>query len=236
MLTKEECHEYWRNSANSMGSMDNPIKDYNNPILYASKPRTIIDYLHNFWTPEVSKNDTILELGCSSGANLNYLRNLGYTNLDGIDINEQAIFLMSNLFPETYEKSGLYIGSLEEILPTIPDKSIDISFSIYTLSHIHSDIIDEISKQISRITKKYVITIENEKESINERVFIHDYKHIFERVGCDQIKYTDITKIPQEKVYTGIYNPQNIDNQKSIYLHSFDYYDTTPRMFKINNN
>lgn len=197
------------------------------------KPDTIIRFLHNFWAPEVSKTDNILELGCNSGANLNHLRNIGYVNVSGIDINEQSIYIIQNIFPETFEKSDLYIGSFEDILPTLPDKSFDVSFSIYSLSHIHPDVADDVFEHIVRVTKKYIVTIDEEKESKNNRVFPRNYKNIFENFGCKQIKYKEKTEVPMEIVVTRLSNTQN-EIPYVVYKHSFDYYDLPIRIFETN--
>lgn len=232
MLNKQECQDYWRKEANDIGNIDKQM-NINNPILYANKSKTIIDYLHNFWSPEVSKTDTILELGCNSGANLFHLWNLGYEKLDGIDINEQAIVLMSKLFPDIYTKCGLYIGSLEEMLPTIPDKSIDVTFSIAVLEHIHPESEKEVFSHLVRITKKYIITIEEEIENLNERIFLRDYKNIIENLGCKQIKHYERTDIEKEVEYLTINYLIDGKIKKVGYRNSFGYEHITPRMFKV---
>ncbi len=226
MLTKEECHKYWRNDVNKI---DSSSLGCNNPLLYACKPITIVKFLHNFWSPEITTDMSILELGCNSGSNINHLRNLGYTNLTGIDINESAILKMQYLFPETFEKADLYIGSLEEILLTFPDKSFDVTFSIAVLEHIHPDTIHEVCKQTKRITKKYIVTCEDEAEILRkDRVFPRNYKLIFKHIGCKQIKCIPTTGIQQEEGV--IYLKEDGNNIKAI-KNIFEYSDYTTRMF-----
>jgi len=196
------------------------------------KPDTIIRFLHNFWIPEVLKTDKILELGCNCGVNLNHLRNLGYLNLYGIDINEIAITKMKEVFNEVYNNSNIYIGSLEETLPIIPDKSIDVTFSMAVLEHIHPDTTLKVCNEIKRITKKYIITCEDEVEEIPRynRVFPKNHKLIFEHIGCHQIKYLNNTGIQQEegKVYLKV-----DDEHINILRNIFEYKNYTTRMFKL---
>ncbi len=225
MLTKEECHSYWKHEVNDVGNTDKQM-NINNPILYACKPPTIITFLDNFWTPEISKTDTILELGCNCGVNLNHLKNIGYKHLIGVDINEQAIYAMQTIFPETFKLADLYIDTIEKILQSIPTKSIDVVFSIAVLEHIHPTVIEEVSKNIVRIAKRYIITSECEYEETNERVFKHKYKELFETNKCEEVKYNNNNNISEELGYIGI--------ERNIFVNSFEYKDYITRMFKVN--
>ena len=222
--TEKKIHSYWKNEVNTFACD-------NSPYHYACKPSSIINFLHNFWNPEVQKTDKILELGCNSGANLNHLRNLGYTDLSGIEINKKAIKLMSEIFPDTYSSSNIYIGNIEKTLSQIPDKSIDITFSIATLEHIHPDSEKEVFTEIKRITKKYIVTIEDEDISINriDRLFVRNYKHIFGNIGCIEIKHKQKTGIPIEKGSIYI----NTENEPFILCTDFEYDIYTSRMFKV---
>lgn len=224
MLTKEECYEYWKNEVND-------IQNKNNPYLYIGKPKTIINKLHNFWSTEISKVDSILEIGCNSGANLNHLRNLGYTNLCGIDINAVAIAKMKEAFPETYANSTIYIGSIEEILPSLPDKSVDVCFSVAVLEHIHPDVIYDVCKELKRVARKYIITCEDEAEILrHDRLFPRNYKVVFENTRCKQIKELHNTEIPPE--YGAVYWTTD-DGRINIIKNRFEYSTHTNRMFKI---
>lgn len=222
--TKKEIHSYWKNEVNTF-TCDN------SPYHYACKPSSIINFLHNFWIPEVQKTDKILELGCNSGANLNHLKNIGYTNLSGIEINESAIKLMSEVFNKTYSSSKIYTGDIEQTLSEIPDKSIDITFSIASLEHIHPNSENKVFIDIKRITKKYIITIEDEDSSINriDRLFVRNYKNIFENINCTEIKYKEKTGIPIEKGSIYI----NTEKEPFILCNDFEYDIYTSRMFKI---
>ena len=45
----------------------------------------------------ISKNDSILEIGCNVGRNLNALYLNGFRDLSGIEINERAIRILKSL-------------------------------------------------------------------------------------------------------------------------------------------
>lgn len=225
-----ECYEYWKNEVNELKDVSNP--DKNHPLIYACKPKTIIDLLHNFWSQYVTKTDIILEIGCNSGVNLNYLQTVGYSNLVGIDINKNAIYIMSQLFPETFKKTDLYIGSLGEILPTFQDKSVDVTFSMAVLEHIHPDIEEEVFKNIIRITKKYIVT--NEYEDVrdtNRRTFARNYKDIFEKFGCKQKKVIEKCNILPEYGYFFI---SDNNGKKQIAKNLFRYDEHITRLFEVN--
>lgn len=225
-LTKKECLDYWKNNTNKQ----NTITDLkNHPIVYACKPKTIIGFIHNFWTPEVSKTDRILEVGCNSGSNINHLYNLGYTNLSGIDINEYAMSYIPSLFPEAFNKTDLYTGSLEEVLPTLKNKSIDVILSMAVLEHIHPDSADEVFENIVRVADKYIITNEYEgHKRTNNRVFERNYKTVFESIGCKQIKVVENPNIQPEYGY--FYIKQN--NKLKVIRNVFKYNEHITRMFK----
>lgn len=109
----------------------------------------------------VDEDAAVLELGCSSGRHLAYLRERGYENLTGIDINDESFEVMAEYFPELAETGTYHTGAIEEILPEFADDAFDVVYSVETLQHVHPD--DEwVFDEIARVSADLLITAENE--------------------------------------------------------------------------
>ena len=121
----------------------------------------VVEFLHDFWTPQVGPENSILEMGCNVWANLNGLFAKGYHNLSGIEINKNAIEAMRRIFPELAKIARISQGSVEEVLPQTPSKSVDVIFTMATLIHIHPTS-NFIFPEMVRVAKKYIVVIEGE--------------------------------------------------------------------------
>lgn len=192
MWDSKDCRLFWANIKDS--------DEYfaNKPSLYAQKNRKSVLLLHDFWKDYVSKDDLILELGCNAGGNLNRLDELGYKALSGIEINKTALEVFKQYHPIVYSKAPTINGSLEEVLPLLPSKSVDVVFSMAVLMHIHPSS-KEIFRHMQRIASKYILTFEDEASS-NEYVFPRNYRLTFNKIGARQIK---------SKRIKGVYNYEN---------------------------
>ena len=187
--TKVGCQEHWKLKSNE-------IYDGNRPIDYAQKDTNMVKVFSNILNGHIDKNSPILELGSNSGSNLNYLSKRGYTNLSGIEINSQAILQIKQSFPEL--NATIFNSSLEEKLISIPDNSYDLIFSMAVLLHIHPDS-NFIFDEISRISRRYVCTIEGENNYC-PWCFPRNYKRVFERRGFKQAFM--IESMPSKPSYT----------------------------------
>ena len=104
---------------------------------------------------------TVLELGCSSGRHLAHLREQGYENLTGIDLNDESFEVMAEYYPRLAETGTFHVSALEEFLPTVPDDAFDVVYSVETLQHVHPDD-TEVFAELARVSSDLVITAENE--------------------------------------------------------------------------
>ena len=186
IMTRQQCLDYWSSISNS------PEFSGNRPDEYASKPAGIIQFLHEFWTPQVTREDHILELGCSVGANLNYLYELGYTDLSGIEINPNAVDEMHRVFPELASQCKLSIGSLEDLLPKFATDSVDVIFTMAVAIHIHPTS-NFLFQEMRRVARKYIVLIEAEVANCSY-VFARNYRRLFHKLGSPQLKSVMITK------------------------------------------
>jgi len=115
--SQERCQRYW--STRTSDGVDN------RPADYVAKNPAIVDLMHEFRSPDVSPDSAVLELGCNAGANLERLRQLGYTDLAGLEINPTAVQELHEAFPSLAGEASVIEGSLERVLPTLETDSVD---------------------------------------------------------------------------------------------------------------
>lgn len=107
---------------------------------------------------------TILEVGCSSGRHLAHLLEEGYTNLTGIEVNDDAFDVMAETYPELASQGTFYHDTIEAVVGDLANGAFDAVFAVETLQHIHPDsawVFDE----LVRITDDLLVTVENEGET-----------------------------------------------------------------------
>jgi SAM-dependent methyltransferase len=110
----------------------------------------------------------ILELGCSSGRHLAHLHDHGYENLHGIEINPDALDVITETSPELAAAGTFHVDAIQDAITRFDDGRFDAVFSVETLQHVHPDdawVFDE----IHRITDDRLLTAENEGEAADRR-------------------------------------------------------------------
>jgi SAM-dependent methyltransferase len=147
--SREQCERFWRASGNGT--------EGNRPQDYAAKDRAIVDFLDRFWRPEVSSEDSILEIGCNAGTNLDRLRELGYAQLGGVEINPDALEMLRNAYPELAASAQLRLGPAETVLRELPDDAVDVVFTMAVLLHVHPSS-HELFGDMARVARKYICT------------------------------------------------------------------------------
>ncbi len=134
---------------------ERPIGQY-----YADAPQwswrsqTIINRL----SPLIAKEDSILEIGCNLGRNLNHLWKAGFRQLRGMEISEYAVRRLRSEYPSLSEVI-IDIGPAEASIRRLGDKSVDVVFSMATLEELHPDS-GYLFEEIARVARKYVLAIE----------------------------------------------------------------------------
>lgn len=94
----------------------------------------------------------ILEAGCNIGNNLAKIPK--DFEIHAIDLNEQAIDIAKKKYPYITFK----IGNLNKI--SYPDSFFDLVFTRNVLIHVPKNEVDDILKQLLRVSKKWIINIE----------------------------------------------------------------------------
>ena len=142
-------------------------------------------YLLKKLKPYTKKHDKILELGSGTGRNLHYLLSSGYDNVFGIEISPKAIDLMKQKYSDIL---NVWNDSIENKIKDIKTGEFDIVFSMAVLMHIHRDS-EWVFNEIVRVTKRYLITIEEEKKGGKGRKHLpRNFKKIFEDLGMKQVE------------------------------------------------
>jgi SAM-dependent methyltransferase len=173
--TPDQLHEYWKHPDDGR----NQIPGY---IAHVERSEFLFSYIKKYADPE----SKILEIGCNVGRNLNYLFEQGYQKLEGIEISEEAIEAMKKTYPDMAKLISVHQNSVEEIIKTFADNSFDMVFTLAVFMHLHFES-EWVFKEVARITKRYLITVEDE-EKIFWRHFPRNYKKIFEKLGFRQIQ------------------------------------------------
>jgi SAM-dependent methyltransferase len=180
-MSREECQAYWASRANGD----------NEPSSYATKRTEIVDVLNDFWRPEIEPGKSVLEVGCNAGTNLNRLRELGFDDLTGIEINANALDELRRVFPELASEAKLINSPIESALGQLPDAAVDVVFSMAVLIHLHPTSVD-VFADLARVAR-FVCVIELESAS-NSYVYPRRYRRVFERLGCTELRRATITR------------------------------------------
>lgn len=164
--SRDELHQYWIK----------PYEGQNLPQDYIEghqRSQFLVELIKKY----LNSNAKILEIGCNNvGRNLNYLFNAGYIRLAGVEISEDAIDLMKRVYPEMAKQIKVYCGSVEDIIKDFEDDAFDVVFTMAVLEHIHPDS-EFIFPEMVRITRRYLITIEDER-TISWRHFPRNYRKL----------------------------------------------------------
>jgi SAM-dependent methyltransferase len=180
--TPDRCGRFWASRTEQ--------DERNGPAAYAGKDLDVVTFLNDFWQPEVSTEDSVLELGCNAGPNLEGLRRLGFTDLAGVEINPAATAEMGRAFPELSALAKVHLGAAERVLPGLPPSSHDVVFSMAVLIHVHPSN-HRVMAEMVRVSRKYVCVIEAENVTCGY-VFARNYRRVFERLGCTEVKTAPI--------------------------------------------
>ena len=171
------------------------------PSYYADiGPNEVSETIAGVLAHYVDEDAAILELGCGSGRHLAHLRERGYGNLAGVDINESAFEVMAEAYPGLAETGTFTAGALEDVLPEIPDDEFDVVYSVETLQHVHPEEA-WVFEAVARIAGELLITAENEGngpdrgrgDAVVSRVdgefplYHRDWKAVFADLGFAQL-------------------------------------------------
>lgn len=182
--TLDQVHSYWR------GASD----EANRPEAYIDADPKRGELLLRLLGTCRLDDPSILEIGCNVGRNLECLRQAGYRRIAGIEINQSAVDLLKQHYPQLAETASITVSSVEDAITALADASVDVVFSMAVFVHLHTDS-DWVFGEIARVARKHIITIEDETCE-TERHFKRNYKDIFEALGFRQLSVQNCKGIP----------------------------------------
>jgi SAM-dependent methyltransferase len=197
-------------------SQERPIGQYYPAApKWSSRSQTIINML----SPLITKEDSILEIGCNIGRNLNHLWQAGYKNVRGMEISEHAVKRLRIEYP-CLATTPVEIGPAERSIQKYDSNSVDVIFTMSVLEHLHPDS-SFLFKEIARVARKYVLAIEPRQGKRSHMQIPWDIKSEFTAVG---LTHTD-TK-PWSVLWAG---ELTLENEWAEDMHSYDAF-----LFKVN--
>jgi SAM-dependent methyltransferase len=148
--------------ANRSGEYSPAYYAYYGPDGTSESIRDLLDSLDG-----VGRDSAILELGCSSGRHLSHLRDGGYENLYGVEINDEAFDVMEDAYPDLYARGTFYADAIENVVPGFEDGRFDVVYSVETLQHVPPES-EWVFEELVRIADEVLVTVENEGASGEE--------------------------------------------------------------------
>ena len=106
--------------------------------------------LNQRFLADVPKNARILEVGCNVGNQLFLLREMGFKNLYGLELQEYALGYARTRLPD----AGLVKGSAYSL--PFKDESLDLVFTSGVLIHLPPDAIVDAMREILRCSRSFV--------------------------------------------------------------------------------
>ena len=153
----------------------------------------------------VGRDAAVLELGCSSGRHLAHLQDSGFTDLAGIEVNDEAFEVMADAYPDLADAGTFHHCAIEDVVTGFERDRFDAVYSVETLQHIHPDN-DWVFDEQARITADCLITVENEGEGdpaaaeTDDVNYVHDefplyyrdWHGVFTGLGFEQVETRDL--------------------------------------------
>lgn len=124
-------------------------------------PNETSEAIRRVFDERLDASASILELGCGPGRHLSHLREHGFENLHGVDINPDCFEVMADAYPDLARCGTFHADAIEEIVEEFSPGQFDAVYSVETLQHVHPD--DTwVFEEIARVSSDLVITAENE--------------------------------------------------------------------------
>lgn len=167
------------------------------PEFYAHLgPDETSEALRSVFERHLSTDARVLELGCSSGRHLAHLAEHGFTDLHGVEINDEAFDVMAETFPDLAATGTFYRESIESAVPSFDDGAFDAVFSVETLQHLPPDstwVFDD----LVRVTDDLLVTVEHEGDADDDALtndvdegltlFYRDWNAVFTDRGMAEV-------------------------------------------------
>lgn len=167
-------------------------------------PNEASEWIREVLDSGVGTGASVLELGCSSGRHLAHLHDHGYTDLAGVEVNEEAVDVMAEVYPDAAADTTVHVDSIEAVVEEFDDDQFDAVFSVEVLQHLDPEagwVFDE----LARITAERLLTVEIEGDDehapgeygvnyVDEGLplFYRNWEHVFASRGFTQTDARDV--------------------------------------------
>lgn len=118
--------------------------------------------INNNFLREIAKNASLLEVGCNTGNQLSLLRQMGWSNLSGIELQPYALEVAQSRLPDVAFKLGSALA-----LPC-GDASFGLVFTSGVLIHIAPADLPRAMDEIYRTTREYIWGLEYYAPEVTE--------------------------------------------------------------------
>jgi 2-polyprenyl-3-methyl-5-hydroxy-6-metoxy-1,4-benzoquinol methylase len=172
-LTLSEAHAYWEHPNDGMNS---PLEYLLDSEMHRLRNASLLSVFER----HVDRSDSILEIGCNAGRNLHTLWRAGFHRLSAVEISQPAVDVMKHFLPTVYKGANITIGSIEDVIKTVPKTRHDVIFTMAMLVHLPQES-EWVLKEIAKRAKKKIIIFEYEASNgQSPRHFPRNYKRIFQ--------------------------------------------------------
>jgi 2-polyprenyl-3-methyl-5-hydroxy-6-metoxy-1,4-benzoquinol methylase len=145
----------------------------------------------------VEHDARVLEVGCSVGRHLAGLADAGFSDLTGIDVNEEALEILADTYPELAADGTFHAEPIEEFVTDLADDAFDVVFSVETLQHVHPDS-EWVFDDLARVAGDLLVTVENESGEtgtvnyVDEDLplYYRDWRRVFTDRGLVEVEST----------------------------------------------
>ena len=135
----------------------------------------------------------VLEVGCGVGRHLAALAEAGFSALSGVDVNEDALDVLAETYPELAAVGEFHAETIEAYLQEVGTDAFDAAFSVETLQHIHPDS-EWVFAELARVTGDLLVTVENESgeagtvNHVDDQVplYYRDWQRVFTELGYEE--------------------------------------------------
>ncbi|WP_324662920.1 class I SAM-dependent methyltransferase [Haloarcula sediminis] len=135
----------------------------------------------------------VLEVGCGVGRHLAALAEAGFSELAGVDVNDDALSVLRETYPELAAVGEFHASTIEEYVQSVETDAFDAVFSVETLQHIHPNA-TWVFEELARVSSDLVITVENESgeygtaNHVDDQLplYYRDWRAIFTELGFEE--------------------------------------------------
>ena len=185
-----------------------PHGNYFRPLKSSPRSETILVMLR----PRITATDSILEVGCNVGRNLNHLYQAGYRRLGGVELSRRAVERLRTSYPDL-AAVPVDVGPAERVLPRHETCFYDVVFTMAVLEHVHPAS-KSVFAEMARVARKYVLTIEPRQGHASHRQYPWDIVKEFEAVGL---------RVVEKRVWSSLWQ---VDRTRENHWNpDFDNYD-----------